>query len=453
MEDLDPDPFPALLSGFADNFFIGFPIEAALAFIVLIVLIVASALISGSETAYFSLKPSDLELLKQSGHKKDKLIIRLKNQPKTLLATILISNNFINVGIVILSTYITTLLFNLNEFPILSFIIQIVVITSFILIFGEIIPKILANKEPVMVSSLMANPLNFLNAFFKPLSFLLVKSTSIIDKRLGAKGHNISVSEFSEAIEITVEDSVREDEKNILKGIASFIEKEASEIMQSRVNVTALDSEMSFEEVMKVVQQSGFSRIPVYKETFDNVLGILYIKDLLPFIEAETNVEWLKLLRPAIFVPENKKINDLLQEFRIKKIHLAIVVDEYGGTSGIVTLEDIIEEIVGEISDEFDKVHQQNKFRKITTNTFLFEAKIPLNDMCKILKIDDDYFEEVRGESDSLGGLILELEGKIPEKGDVINFQRFEFTITDVTSRRIKEVKVKLNKEVERDES
>jgi gliding motility-associated protein GldE len=453
LEDIDPDPYPALLNTFADQFFIGFPIEAGLSLIVLIVLIIASALVSGSETAYFSLSLSDLELLKQSGHKKDKLIIELKSKPKRLLATILISNNFINVGIVILSTYITTLLFNLAEFPVFSFILQVVVITSVILIFGEIIPKIIANKEPVMVSNLMAGPLKYLVAFFKPLSLLLVRSTSLIDKKIGAKGHKISVSDFSEAIEITVDDSIREDEKNILRGIASFIEKEASEIMQSRVNVTALDSGLSFEEVMEIVQTSGFSRIPVYEETFDRVLGILYIKDLLPFIESEKNVDWRKLVRPAIFVPENKRINDLLQEFRLKKIHLAIVVDEYGGTSGIVTLEDIIEEIVGEISDEFDKVHQQNKFRKIATDTFLFEAKIPLNDMCKILKIDDDYFEEVRGESDSLGGLILELEGKIPVKGTIVKYQRFEFTITDVTARKIIEVQVKIKHKILSDEN
>jgi len=453
LEDIDPEPYPLLISAFVDQFFLGFPLEAGLSIVVLVFLIIFSALISGSETAFFSLSLSDIDSLKQSGHKKDKLILQLKSKPKTLLATILISNNFINVGIVILSTYIATLLFNLADFPIVSFIIQVIVITSVILIFGEILPKILANKEPVMFANLMATPLRFLISFFKPLSFILVKSTSIIDKKLGVKGHNISVSDFSEAIEITVEDSIREDEKNILRGIASFIEKEASEIMQSRVNVTALDSELSIEEVLDIVQNSGFSRIPVYQDTFDKVLGILYIKDLLPFIEKKNNIDWLKLIRPAIFVPENKKINDLLQEFRLKKIHLAIVVDEYGGTSGIITLEDIIEEIVGEISDEFDKVHQQTKFRKLAPDTFLFEAKIPLNDMCKILKLDDDYFEKVRGESDSLGGLILELEGKIPGKGAVIKYQRFEFTITDVTLRKIKEVKIKINKEPESDDN
>ena len=260
------------------------------------------------------------------------------------------------------------------------------------------------------------------------------------------------MSELSDAIEITVDDSVPEDEKMILKGIASFVEKEASEIMQSRVNVTALDSELSFDEVMEIVEDSGFSRLPVFEETFDHVLGILYIKDLLPFIDKADKEDWQKLVRPSFFVPENKKINDLLQEFRVKKIHLAVVVDEYGGTSGIITLEDIIEEIVGEISDEFDKDHQQTKYRKISPKNYLFEAKVSLNDLCRILKLEDYYFDKVRGESDSLGGLILELEGKIPEKGSVIKLDHFEFTVTDATARKINEVKVKINKEKKSDD-
>ena len=445
MEDTEPNP--EYLNILLDQFFIGFSLEVLLSIVVLIFLVVISGLISGSETAFFSLTPSDIALLRQSNHKKDGMVLELRNKPKELLATILISNNFVNVTIVILSAYITTLLFNLAEFPILSILIQVVVITSILLIFGEIIPKILANKEPVMISNFMVMPLSILMKIFKPLSFLLVKSTTVIDKKLTVKGHNISMSELSDAIEITVDDSVPEDEKMILKGIASFVEKEASEIMQSRVNVTALDSELSFSEVMEIVENSGFSRLPVFKDTFDHVLGILYIKDLLPFIDKADKEGWQKLVRPSFFVPENKKINDLLQEFRVKKIHLAVVVDEYGGTSGIITLEDIIEEIVGEISDEFDKDHQQTKYRKLSPKSYLFEAKTSLNDLCRILKLEDYYFDKVRGESDSLGGLILELEGKIPEKGSVIKLDHFEFTIIDVTSRKINEIKVKINDE------
>jgi gliding motility-associated protein GldE len=442
LEEADPEPYLATLNILAEQFFVGFTSEAAMALVVLIVLVVASALVSGSETAFFSMTPSDLESLRTSNHKKDNLILELRNKPKTLLATILISNNFINVAIVILSAYIAAMIFNLGAFPILAFLLQVVVITSVILIFGEIIPKILANKEPVTMANLMVRPLNFLMWFFKPLSVVLVKSTGMIDKRLGSKGHNISVSELSDAIEITVDDTVQEDEKMILKGIASFVEREASEIMQSRVNVTAIDSESPFREMMKTVMESGFSRIPVYEASLDKILGVLYIKDLLPYLDLEDKKDWVNLVRPAFFVPENKRINDLLQEFREKKIHLAIVVDEYGGTSGIITLEDIIEEIVGEISDEFDKEDYQFKHKRISPKSYLFEAKTPLNDLCKIIGINEEIFEEVRGESDSLGGLLLELEGKIPEKGTVIKFDNFRFTIIDATARMIKEVKI-----------
>jgi gliding motility-associated protein GldE len=343
-------------------------------------------------------------------------------------------------------------MFNLNEFPVLAFMLQVVIITSVILIFGEIIPKILANKEPVTMANLMAQPLKILVWLFRPLSLILVRSTSMIDKRLGSTGHNISASELSDAIEITVDETVPEDEKLILKGIASFVEREASEIMQSRVNVTAIDSKIPFIEMMKIVMESGFSRIPVYGETLDEILGILYIKDLLPYLDLEDKKDWMELLRPAFFVPENKRINDLLQEFRTKKIHLAIVVDEYGGTSGITTLEDIIEEIVGEISDEFDKEDYQFKYKRISSTSFLFEAKTPLNDLCRIIGLNEGIFEEVRGESDSLGGLILELEGKIPEKGAVISYRNFKFTIMDATSRMIKEVKITLTNAANFDE-
>ncbi len=331
----------------------------------------------------------------------------------------------------------------------LSFILQVIVITSIILLFGEIIPKIFANKEPVMIANIMALPLKFLKIFFKPLSFILVNSTTLIDKKVGKKGQSISYSELSDAIEITVDESAPLEEKKILKGIATFGEKEASEIMQSRVNVTAIEDKTSFQEVVKLVIDSGFSRIPVYKESFDHVIGVLYIKDLIPYSKVDENIDWLSLIRPAIFVPENKRINVILQDFRKKKIHLAIVVDEYGGTSGIITLEDIIEEIVGEISDEFDKEMQQFKFKRISDKSYLFEAKTPLNDFCKILDIDDNIFDEIRGESDSIGGLILELEGEMPEKGRKVTVKQFEFEIVNVDSRKINEVKVKIDKNFE----
>jgi len=375
LENADLDPYLHILSLMANVFLLGIPIGVFPGFLVLVLLIISSGLVSGSETAYFSLNPSDFEVLRNSKSSRDKLLISFRGRPKELLATILIANNLINVGIVILSTYLSSILFNFGNNRILAFIVEVASITSIILIFGEIIPKILANKKPLMIARLMANPLNIMILLFKPFSIILVRSTKIIDKKIGKKRHQISMSEISDAIEITTDDSAPEEEKMILKGIATFGEKEASEIMQSRVNVTALNTNLPFSEIMTTVSNTGFSRIPVYEESIDKVKGILYIKDLLPISGKERNFNWVSIIRPAFYVPENKKLNDLLQEFREKKIHLAIVVDEYGGTSGIITLEDIIEEIVGEISDEFDKEEKQFKYKKLSESSYSFEAK------------------------------------------------------------------------------
>ncbi len=446
MEAIELDPDPHLLQILMNGFFKGFPPEAILTSVILILLLIFSGLVSGSETAFFSLQPADLKRLRSKLGKKGQKVLLLRDKPKILLATILISNNFVNVGIVVISTYLTGILFNLTINPVLTFLVQIVVVTSFLLIFGEIMPKIYANKEAVSFSVFMARPLEVLIILFKPLSLLLIGSTSFIDKRLAKKKLDFNMSELSDAIDMTVDDNTPEEEKMILKGIATFGEKEASEVMRSRVNVTAIDVEMNFEEVMHIVIESGYSRIPVFKETFDHVEGILYIKDLLPLIDLPHTFNWKKLIRPAFFIPENKRINDLLQEFRQKKIHLAIVVDEYGGTSGIITLEDVLEEIVGEISDEFDIENEAFHYKKIDENTYLFDAKTLLNDLCKILNIDDDYFDEYKGESDSLGGLILELEGKIPARGEKIRQGIFLFEIMDADERKINEVKVTIKK-------
>ena len=452
MEDADTDSYISGLNILSEYFLSGFGTDTIIGLIILIILIFFSGLVSGSETAFFSLSPADIESLKLRSGKKDKAILSLLSKPKKLLATILISNNFINVSIVILSTYIVANLFNVGANDILIFLIQVVVVTSVLLIFGEIIPKIMANKEPVAVANLMVYNLKFLIWLFKPLSELLVSSTSVIDKRFGRKSHNISMSDLSDAIEITSDRSVTDEEKLILKGIATFGEKEASEIMVSRVNVTAIDKSMSLEDVKETVLKSGFSRIPVFDETLDNIMGVLYIKDLLPYAN-NSSLAWINLIRkPVFFVPENKRINDLLQEFRQKKIHLAIVVDEYGGTSGIITLEDIIEEIVGEISDEFDVEPLQFKYDKLSENRFVFEAKTPIVDFCKILQLDDEKFDEVKGESDSLGGLILELQGKIPKKGSIIDFENMRFEVIDADIRKINRIKIEIiDKEIEKD--
>lgn len=443
LEDIDADSFITGLVVLSGQLFTGFSPDTLFALLILIVLLFCSALVSGSETAYFSLAPADIDSLKQRGGKNDKAILKLLGMPKRLLATILISNNFLNVSIVMLSTYITANIFDLQSNVILVFVIQVVIVTSVLLIFGEIIPKILSNKEPVAVANLMVKTLQVLIWIFKPLSTLLVSSTAVIDKKLSRRGHNITMSDLSDAIEITSDHTVSEDEKSILKGIATFGEKEASEIMVSRVDITAIDSESSYDEVNDIVLSSGFSRIPVYTDTLDNIEGILYIKDLLTISKSAESQGWHKLIRkPVFFVPENKHINDLLQEFRQKKMHLAIVVDEYGGTSGIITLEDIIEEIVGEISDEFDIESHQFRYNKVNDQEYTFEAKTPIVDFCKIMHVDDELFEDVRGESDSLGGLILEMENKIPVSGAVINYKQFRFEVTDANERMIKELKV-----------
>ncbi len=445
MENADSDHYLYILSLLGNVFLLDVPIGVIPGLLVLVLLIVSSGFISGSETAFFSLSPSDLDILQNSNESVDKILNTFRNKPKELLATILIANNLINVGIVILSTYLSSLLFDFGENRILAFIVEVAAITSVILVFGEIIPKIIANKQALMISRLMAKPLKVIMFLFKPLSIILVRSTSLIDKNIGNRGPQVSMSEISDAIEITTDKNAPEEEKMILKGIATFGEKEASEVMQSRVNVTALDVSQSFSKVMETVAESGFSRIPVYEENIDKVQGVLYIKDLLPIDMEQRDFNWSAMIRPAFFVPENKRLSDLLQEFRDKKVHLAIVVDEYGGTSGIITLEDIIEEIVGEISDEFDKENQQFKYEKLSEISYRFEAKTPLNDLCKILHLDDYYFDEVKGESDSLGGLLLELKGMIPEKGSKITFKQFEFNVTSVDMRKINEVEVKIN--------
>jgi len=442
LEDPDLDSFVNLAYLAADSIFKSFSFDALFSLIILAFLLLVSALISGSEIAYFSLPSSQFDDPKSQKHGADSVVKILLQRPKRLLATILIANNFVNVSIVILSTYITTLLFNLQNFPVLSFVIQIVAVTFLILFFGEIMPKIYASQQALSFARLMARPIQLLIKFLYPLSSVMVKSTSFIDKKMIRKGPQISRSELSEAIDITTDDDIQEEERKILQGIVKFGDIDVTEIMKSRTEVTAVDLMLKFDDLYKMILESGFSRIPVYKNSIDKIEGMLYIKDLLPHLDKQNDFNWQELIRPAFFVPENKKINDLLKEFQTKKIHFAIIVDEYGGTSGIVTLEDVLEEIVGEISDEFDSYEDDVQYKKIDDYTYLFEAKTSLNDFSKILDINDDIFEDVKGDSDSLGGLILELIGKIPKKAEKISFKNFIFTIEAVDNRRIKEIVV-----------
>ncbi len=443
MEQID-DPFPSLIIILDSLTQAPADYSLYISIVVLILLLLLSALISGSETAFFSLSSSQLEEIDFMDNAKGKKIIALLKKPKQLLASILIANNFVNVAIVILSAFITGMLFNFSQFPILGFIIEVIIVTFILLLLGEITPKIYANQYNVKFALQVSTPIFFIHKILKPISKTLAFSTSIVDKRITKKGHDISKSDLDDAIELTTGEESTEEEKNMLKGIVKFADMETSEIMKARVDVSAIDYITPFNEVMKIVIHSGFSRIPVYKESLDKIEGVLYIKDLLPYLNESTDFEWNKLIRPAFFIPENKKINELLQEFRTKKIHLAIVVDEYGGTSGIVTLEDILEEIVGEINDEFDDMHIDIDFEKIDDNTYIFAAKTSMIDFSKVLKIDEDIFDDVEGDYDSLAGLILEIHGNIPKKGTKVSHGKYRFEVIELDYKRIKKIKVRI---------
>jgi putative hemolysin len=422
----------------------GFSIGVAFALLAIIILLFCSAVVSASEIAFFSLTPNQLKEIHGGKHGIHLLIRQLLERPKRLLATILISNNFVNVAVVIISAYVTNELFDFSGSLLLAFLIQVVVITSLILLMGEIMPKVYATQYAMSIVQKMARPMIVLLKIFYPLSSILVSSTYIIDRRISRRKHSLSMSDLSEAIDITSDASTNEENRKMLKSIARFGDIDASEIMKARIDVTAIDAEFSFGKVMHVIHESGYSRIPVYKETFDTVTGLLYIKDLLPFTDKGDSFNWQSLLRPAFFVPESKRINDLLTEFQEKKIHLAIVVDEYGGTSGIITLEDIIEEIVGEINDEFDSESDSIPYRKIDEHNYIFEGKTSLNDFCKITEVEDGFFEEVKGDADTLAGLVLELAGKIPVAGEIVTFMNYIFCVEAADKRRIKRVKVSL---------
>ncbi|MBE7442173.1 MAG: gliding motility-associated protein GldE [Flavobacteriales bacterium] len=439
----DPEPYYFLL---LNNFVNPFVFETLLNIIVLILLLICSALISGSEVSLFSLKPHELEKIHEANDNSSVSAIRqLLNQPNYLLATILIANNTVNIAIILLSTITLNQQFNFNVLPDwLNFLIQVIGITFFILLFGEILPKVYATKNALKMALFMAKPLNFLIVIFKPISYLLISSTNFIDKKIKRKTHDISVEELSHAIDLTNDINSNEQEHQILKGIVKFGETSVKEIMTARVKVVSIEKDTPFDEVIKVILESGHSRIPVYEETFDKVLGVLYIKDIIPYINNEKDFNWNTLIRTPFFVPENKKLDDLLKEFQERKIHLAIIVDEYGGTSGIITLEDIIEEIVGEISDEFDT--DDIIYSKLDDNTYIFDGNTTINDLAKIISLDEEILVEMRKEAETIAGLIIEVSGKIPQKNEKINFQNLSFVVEASDKRRIKRVKLIINR-------
>jgi putative hemolysin len=413
----------------------------AISIVILLLLLLISALISGSEVAYFSLSASDKQKLFKNKNKTNQRVINNLKNPEKLLATILVANNFVNIGIIILATYVTSNLVTFLNSQVIEFVIQVVLITFFLLLFGEIFPKIYATHFALKFARFMAFPLGTLEKIFRPVNSILIYSTSFVNKRLKKHRKEISMEEISQALELTSDKELSE-EKDILQGIVKFGNKNVEEIMKPRVDVISLDIKTGFSKVLQTINDTGFSRIPVFIDSLDNISGILYIKDILPHSHKENSFKWQKLIRAPFHVPETKKINSLLEEFQKRKVHLAIVVDEYGGTSGIVTLEDILEEIVGDITDEFDE--EENFFSKISENTFLFNGKVLLGDFYKTLKCDNNVFDEVKGDADTLAGLILELKGEIPIIQEKISYKKFHFTIEAVDNRRIKQIKVEI---------
>jgi putative hemolysin len=435
-------PEPPLLAIQTLSFFNPIDSSVFISLGVLLVLLGTSGLISGAEVAFFALKPHEIEDLKRQNSKRSRVISQFLSKPKELLATILITNNFVNVGIIILATFISASLFNFQGVAWLQFLVQVIIITFLLLLFGEVLPKVYANNNAVKFVGFISLPLSIFDKLFKPLTYILVASSKIIDRKLEGKGHQLSVDDLSNALELTSDENEDKNEKKILEGIVKFGSTDVKQIMRSRIDVTALDQKSTFDEILTTIKKTGYSRIPIYQNSFDNIKGILYIKDLLPYLNQSSKFNWNELIREVFFVPENKKIDDLLKEFQEKKIHLAIVVDEYGGTSGIVTLEDIIEEIVGDISDEFDD--DDIIYSKLDALNYVFEGKTALNDFYRILNIEGALFENAKGESDSLAGFILELTGSIPEKNEKITFDKFTFTIEGVNKRRVTTIKVSI---------
>ena len=421
-----------------------------IAIISFFVLLLCSALISGTEVAFFSLSKTDIIKISDETKGQNPVVLLLQN-PSKLLATILITNNFINILIVLIFASLgevflkeqnlsLTILGFIVPSSIVKFSIEVLLVTFFILLFGEVLPKVYASRRALKFCNLMCRPLQFLTFFLTPLSFPLINLTNVIEKKLGSKNSNFSVEILSKALELTSEGSTTKEEKKILEGIVSFGNTETVQIMKPRIDIFALSHDETYDEVLTKILKHGYSRNPVYKNSIDNIVGVLYAKDLLGFLDNQ-DFNWQELLREPFFVPENKKLDDLLVEFRERKNHLAIVVDEYGGTSGIVTLEDVIEEIVGEINDEFDT--DDLSYSKIDANNYIFDGKITIKDFCKVLEdTDEEKFEESKGESETIAGFILEISGKFPKIGEKINFDRYTFTIEALDRKRIKQLKV-----------
>ncbi len=441
---MDPEPLSFSLNAIA--------MEGAfvLNITILIILLFCSALISGAEVAFFGLSPTDVNTIEEKKTAKGNIIVKLLERPKKLLATILITNNAINIGVVLVFNIIGDTLFsNINyllfNFISVRFLLEVVVATFLILMFGEILPKVYANRNRISFSHFMAYPLKVLDFIFSPLSLPMRSSTIYLINKLGTHKSSLSVDHLSQALELTSEGDTTKEEQRLLEGIVSFGNTDTKQVMRPRIDLFALSEDMKFPDVLSEIKKQGYSRIPVFSENMDNVLGVLYVKDLLPYIDRKS-FNWISLIRDPYFVPENKKLDDLLLEFQEKKNHLAVVVDEYGGTSGIVTLEDIIEEIVGDISDEFDD--EDLVYSKLDDYNYVFDGKTALKDFYRVVKIEDeDIFEEQKGESETIAGFVLEIAGAFPKKGEKIVFKNYGFVVESLDKKRLKQIKVILPNE------
>lgn len=418
----------------------------------LIILLIGSALISGAEVALFSLSQKDLDEAKKYKSKSFEIIIELLKKPKKLLASILVANNFINIAIVILFASISNNFYKVidSELDLAGikinpvFLIEVVLITFLILLFGEILPKVYANRNNLKFSKFMAYPLKFLDIIISPISIPMQKATLLIHKKLGNQKLTLNVEQLSQALELASDEDTTQEEQKILKGIVSFGNMDTKQVMRPRIDIFALDEATSYVEIVPEILKNGYSRIPVYKDSIDSVIGVLHVKDLLPHLQKK-QFNWTDLLRTPFFIPENKKLDDLMVEFQEKKNHLAVVVDEYGGTSGIVSLEDIIEEIVGDISDEFDD--NDLTYSKLDANNFVFEGKTTLRDFYNIIKPNDiSVFEEKKGEAETLAGFVLEISNSFPKINNKINFKTYSFTVEALSNKRIKQLKVTLKR-------
>ncbi|MEQ8218126.1 MAG: gliding motility-associated protein GldE [Arenibacter sp.] len=438
---MDPDPLSLLLNFIAIDS--GFAFKIAFLFI----LLSFSALISGAEVAFFGLSQTEVNEIEEKKSAQGKIIVKLLDRPKKLLATILIANNAINIGVVLLFNNIGDTIFADITYVILGlvpvrFLLEVVVVTFLILMFGEILPKVYANRNKFTFAFFMAFPLKVLDFLFSPLSLPMRSATIFLYNKLGKQKSNLNVGHLSQALELTSEGDTTMEEQKILEGIVSFGNTDTKQVMRPRIDIFALNEEMKFLEVLSEIKTHGYSRIPVFSQNMDNVLGVLYVKDLLPYIDRKT-FNWMSLIREPYFVPENKKLDNLLLDFQTKKNHLAIVVDEYGGTSGIVTLEDIIEEIVGDISDEFDD--EDLIFSKLDDFNYVFDGKTALKDFYRVAKIEDeDDFEEKKGESETVAGFVLEIAGSFPKRGEVVRFKEYQFIVESLDKKRLKQIKITL---------